>query len=171
MARLDLESNNQERDNRSEDILRGSEDATFSPPRHSGAIFFTSHAGGDLAQKVAEVETHHNSVSLVPSGNHPAPIKGRKGDESGRKDKERVNNSNDKERVNDSSDSIGELLFDSGLCSCCRRAASEDGPNCRPLPGSSYVLTCFGFVDQSVNPCEILWIFFCVNRKTACYWL
>ena len=126
MARLDLESNNQERDNRSEDILRGSEDATFSPPRHSGAIFFTSHAGGDLAQKVAEVETHHNSVPLVPSGHHPAPIKGGKGDEAGRKDKERVNNS------------IGEFLFNSGLCSCCRRAASEDGPNCRPLPGSSY---------------------------------
>ena len=161
MARLDLESNNQERDNRSEDILRGSEDATFSPPRHSGAIFFTSHAGGDLAQKVAEVETHHNSVSLVPSGHHPAPIKGRKGDEAGRKDKERVDSNDSK----DSNDSIGELLFDSGLCSCCRRAASEDGPNCRPLPGSSYVLTCFGFVDQSVDPCEILLTFFCVNRK------
>ena len=160
MARLDLESNNRERDNRSEDILRGSEDATFSPPRHSGAIFFISHAGGDLAQKVAEVETHHNSVPLVPSGHHPAPIKGRKGDEAGWKDKERVDSNDSK----DSNDSIGELLFDSWLCSCCRRAASEDGPNCRPLPGSSYVLTCFAFVDQSVDPCEILWIFFCVNR-------
>ena len=135
MARLDLESNNQERDNRSEDILRGSEDATFSPPRHSGAIFFTSHAGGDLAQKVAEVKTHHNSVSLVPSGHHPAPIKGRKGDEAGRKDKERVDSK-------DSNDSIGELLFDSGLCSCCRRAASEDGPNYRPLPGSYFLYLC-----------------------------
>ena len=146
MERLDLESNKQERDNTSEDILRGSEDVTFSPPRPSSAIFDTSHAGGDLAQEVAEVETHHDSISLVPPGHRPAPNEGRKADKAGRKDKE---------RVNDSNDIFGALLFDSGMCSCSRRAASEDGPNCRPLPGFSYVLTFFGFVDQSVD-CSFL---------------
>ena len=146
MARLDLESNNQGRDNkREEDSSWRSEDASFSLPRPSGAIFNSPNAGGDLAQEVAEDKTHHNSISLVPSGHHPAPIKGRKADKAGRR--------KDRERVDDSSDIIGELLFDRGLCSCCRRAASEDGPNCRPLPGSSYVLTFLcGIVYQSIDP-------------------
>ena len=146
MASSDLVSNNPERDkNSEEDSLWRSEDAAFSPPCPSGAIFYSSHLGGDLAQEVAEDKTHHNPIPLVPSGHHSAPIKGRKADK-GRKDEE---------RVNDGDDIVGELLFDRGLCSCCCGAASEDGPNCRPLPGFSYVLTFFGFVDQSVD-CSFL---------------
>ena len=146
MARSDLVSNNQETESESEEdsLWRSEEDAAFSPPCPSGAMFYISHFGGDLAQEVAEDKTHHNQIPLVPSGHHSAPIKGRKADK-GRKDTERVNNN---------SSITGERLFDSGLCSCCRRAASEDGPDCRPLPGSSYVFTFFGFMDQSVDfPC------------------
>ena len=128
MARSDLVSNNQETENESEEdsLWRSEEDAAFSPPCPSGPIFYISHIGGDLAQEVAEDKTHHNQIPLVPSGHHSAPIKGRKADK-GRKDTERVN-------IDGSI--VRERLFDSGLCSCCRRAASEDGPDCRPLPGS-----------------------------------
>ena len=112
MAKLDLVSNNQERDNKSEEdcLWETSEDVTFSPScPSSGAIFCSPHAGGDLAQEMAEDETYYNSIPLVPSGHHSAsPIKGRKA-AKGRKD----NN----ESVNDI---IRELLFNSGLCSCCR---------------------------------------------------
>ena len=108
MAKLDLVSNNQERDNKSEDCLwERSEDVTFSPScPSSGPIFYSPHTGGDLAQEVAEDKTHYNSVPLVPSGHHSAsPIKGIKA-AKGRKD----NN----ERVNYI---IRELLFNSWLCS------------------------------------------------------
>ena len=115
MAKLDLESNNQERDNTSEEILWRSEDVTFCSSCPSSAIFNMPHPGGDLAQEVAEDKTNHDSISLVPSGHHRAPIKRRKADKARRKDMEGGNDN--------SSDIIGELLFDSWLCSFCRRAS------------------------------------------------
>ena len=109
MAKLDLVSNNQERENKSEEdcLWERSEDVTFNHPScpSSGAIFRSPHSGGDLAQEMAEDKTHNNSLPLVPSGHHSASsVEGRKA-AKGRKD--------NKERVNDI---IRELLFNSGLC-------------------------------------------------------
>ena len=110
-----LESNNQER---SKDILRETEDAPPSPAVSHPAVDERAHPGGDLAQEVGEDKAEHHPLHLVPPWHRPARLQGGKAVE-GIKATERIN-----------IETIRELLFLCGLCSCRRRFAAEDGPGC-----------------------------------------
>ena len=114
-----LESNNQERSKKSKDILRETEDAPHSPAAGAHpAVVERAHPGGDLAQEVGEDEAEHHPLHLVPPWHRPARLQGGKAVE-GIKATERIN-----------IETIRELLFLCGLCSCRRRFAAEDGPGC-----------------------------------------
>ena len=109
-----LESNNQERRKKSKET----EDAPLSLAGSHPAVVERAHPGGDLAQEVGEDEAEHHPLHLVPPRHRPAWLQGQKAVE-GIKATERIN-----------IETIGELLFLCGLCSCCRRSAAEDGPGC-----------------------------------------
>ena len=103
-----LESNNQERRKTSKDIIGETEDAPLIPAGSHPAVVERAHPGGDLAQEVGEDKAEHHPLHLVPPWHRPAWLQGGKAIE-GIKAKERIN-----------IETIGELLFLCGLCSCCR---------------------------------------------------